>query len=203
MLKKSLIVASFVLLTYSLLSCVRGIETPKCSYCGDISLQCLLSPGWNNGMAQSDDEWYRVNCGEDLYNRVKIRATKGGDYSLCIIKNQEPEQCPTLEDLCVSEGEVQYIHQSADETYWILVHKNSGDPGFEIYLYCSSGSPPAPTTIIAWDDPRLGKEGALPRPTITPLSSSYVESYPPVFWVIGLLVIVLAVVLLHKFIGKK
>jgi len=161
-------------------------------------------------VAQSDDEWYGFKCGEDVYTQLKIRATEGGDYSLCKIEDQEPRQCPALTDTCVAEGVAVYLYQGSDETFWVLAHRNSGDPGFEIHLFCSSGPPPATTVttspILSWDDPRLGREGALPKPTTTTIPTqlpSYYEYYSLTFWMIVLVVIIVAAVILYRFMVDK
>lgn len=196
MSKKFLIIVSFVLLTYSLLACLKEVESASCS-CGDMSIQCMLTPGRISGVAESDDEWYWFNCGSGTYNKIEIRATKGGDYLLCGIENQQPDQCPSITDMCVGNRQDLYLYQGSGQNYWVLVHKNSGNSGYDINLYCDSGPPPAETTTvksaqapITYEDTGIYQEDTSSESTNTA-------------WAAIIIVVVLVVILfLYKFIKK-
>jgi len=175
---------SFIVFTYSLVFCVSVATSSPCSVCGDTDLECYLPIGWQDGVAQSDEEWYWFNCREDSYNQLEIRATAGGEYSLCKIEDQEPGQCPTSDDVCATEGEVLGFYQGLDDTYWVLARRISGDTGFQIHLHCLSGPLPVPTT------------------TNSPTPSTFSESYSSTPWLIVLIVIVVAAVILYKFMKK-
>ena len=176
---------SFILFTYYLIFCTSVVSSSPCSVCGDTALECYLSMGWQDGVAQSDEEWYWFNCGENSYNQLEIRATAGGEYSLCKIENQEPGQCPTSDDVCVTEGEGLEFYQGLDDTYWVLARRISGDTGFQIHLHCLGGLPPVSTT------------------TIPSTPSTFSGNYSSKLWLIILVVIIAAAVISYKFMSKK
>ena len=192
MVNKILILVSFILFTYSFFACVREVLASPCSIAGEVQPQCFLTYGWNTGVAQSDDEWYGFNCGENVYNQLKIRSTAGGDYSLCKIEDQAPGEYPTTNDICYSLGETLDIYQDYENTYWVLVHRNGGNPGFEIYLDCASGPYFVTTTTIS--------QTTTANSFGTP---SFNLGYSQIFWGGIILVVILAVIFFFFILRKR
>lgn len=118
---------------------------PPCSFCingtgGDFRGICYLDRGENEGIAESDNEWYFFDCEPPAFAYLNITDTNGGEYQLCGLYNQGPYVCPTT-STCVEEGENLVIEITETDTYWVLVHRKSdiGDPGFRITLTCHEG----------------------------------------------------------------